>query len=318
MKAIRPIANGGPEVLKLEEVATPAPAAGQLLVETEVIGVNFIDVYQRTGLYKTPRPIPLGLEGTGIVAEVGPDVHTAKVGERVVWSSVPGSYATAVLVNAERAVPVPDGIDPKVATAAMLQGLTAHYLATEAGVAMLAAGGNAVDAAVAASLALGVCEPAGSGLGGMTVALIHLAQPVRTFVLGGACRAPRRATPDGIRGRSRYRGHHAVAVPTNAAVLAAALSRYGTLSRADVIAPAIRIAEQGFPLTTMQHSLAAVYRRPLRKWGAGRFFLDPAGQPLPAGSWMRQNRGPGRPWRLSRLPRSPRGHTSRRCGCHRR
>jgi NADPH:quinone reductase len=132
MKAIRPIANGGPEVLKLEDVATPAPAAGQILVETEAIGVNFIDVYQRTGLYTTPRPIPLGLEGTGIVTELGPDVDSAKVGDRVVWSGVPGSYATAVLVNADRAVPVPEGVDARVATAAMLQGLTAHYLATDA------------------------------------------------------------------------------------------------------------------------------------------------------------------------------------------
>jgi gamma-glutamyltranspeptidase/glutathione hydrolase len=166
---------------------------------------------------------------------------------------------------------------------------SAHYLATAAGVEMLAAGGNAIDAAVAASLALGVCEPAGSGLGGMTVAVIHLARPKRTFVLGGACRAPRRATPEGVRGRSRYRGHHAVAVPTNAAVLSRALSRYGSRKPADVLAPAIRIAEQGFPLTTVQHNLIGVYRRPLRKWGAGRFFLDAGQRPLPAGSWIRQN-----------------------------
>jgi len=176
---------------------------------------------------------------------------------------------------------------------------TAHYLATAAGVEMLAAGGNAIDGAVAASLALGVCEPAGSGLGGMTVAVIHLARPARTFVVGGACRAPRRATPGGVRGRSRYRGHHAAAVPTNAAVLGAALSRYGSLGRADVFAPAIRIAEQGFPLTTVQRKLIGVYRRPLRKWGAGRFFLDAENQPLPAGSWVRQSGLAGTLRRLS-------------------
>ena len=176
---------------------------------------------------------------------------------------------------------------------------TAHYLATAAGVEMLAAGGNALDAAVAASLALGVCEPAGSGLGGMTVAVIHLAGAARTFVLGGACRAPRRATPEGVRGHSRYRGHHAVAVPTNAAVLGAALSRYGSLPRAEVCAPAIRIAERGFPLTTVQRKLIGVYRRPLRNWGAGRFFLDAAEQPLPAGSWMRPQALAGTLRRLS-------------------
>ena len=165
---------------------------------------------------------------------------------------------------------------------------TAHYLATAAGVEMLAAGGNAIDAAVAASLALGVCEPAGSGLGGMTVALIHIARSGTTFVLGGACRAPRRATPDGLRGRSRYRGRHAAAVPTNAAFLHRALSDYGLLDRQTVFAPAIRIAEQGFPLTTVQHKLIGVYRRPLRNCGGGRLFLDAQDRPLPAGSWMRQ------------------------------
>jgi gamma-glutamyltranspeptidase / glutathione hydrolase len=178
--------------------------------------------------------------------------------------------------------------DPELWSASASDGMvaTAHYLATAAGVEMLAAGGNAIDAAVAASLALGVCEPASSGLGGMTVAVIYLAGPARTLLLGGACRAPRRATPEGVRGRSRYRGHHAAAVPTNAAVLDAALSRYGSLHRAQVLAPAIHIAEQGFPLTTVQHKLIGVYRRPLRKWGAGRFFLDAEHQPLPAGSWV--------------------------------
>jgi gamma-glutamyltranspeptidase/glutathione hydrolase len=180
-------------------------------------------------------------------------------------------------------------MDASLWSAACDQGMvaTAHYLATAAGAEMLAAGGNAIDAAVAASLALGVCEPAGSGLGGMTVALLHLAGSGRTFVLGGSCRAPRRATPEGMRGRSRYRGHHAAAVPTNAAVLEAALCRYGSLARAEVFEPAIRIAEQGFPLTSVQHKLIGVYRRPLRKWAAGRFFLDAKHQPLPAGSWMR-------------------------------
>ncbi|MEX2299749.1 MAG: gamma-glutamyltransferase [Bryobacterales bacterium] len=180
--------------------------------------------------------------------------------------------------------------DPSLWSATSANGMvaTAHYLATAAGVEMLEAGGNAIDAAVAASLALGVCEPAGSGLGGMTVALIHIARSGRTFVLGGACRAPRRATPEGLRGRSRYRGRHAAAVPTNAAFLQRAVSDYGALDRQTVIAPAIRIAEQGFPLTTVQHKMIGVYRRPLRNCGGGRLFLDASDRPLPAGSWMRQ------------------------------
>jgi gamma-glutamyltranspeptidase/glutathione hydrolase len=191
--------------------------------------------------------------------------------------------------------------EPSLWSAASPSGMvaTAHYLATAAGVEMLAAGGNAVDAAAAASLALGVCEPAGSGLGGMTVALIHLARPGKTLVLGGACRAPRRATAEGLRGRSRYRGRHAVAVPTNAAVLNHALSGYGSLDRAQVFAPAIRIAEQGFPLTTLQHENIKVYRRPLRNWGGGRLFLDASHQPLAPGSWMRQQALAGTLRRLS-------------------
>lgn len=129
MKAIRPRAPGGPEVLELEELPLPEPRPGQLRVRTEAIGVNYIDVYHRTGLYKTELPIPLGLEGAGVVEAVASDVQTARVGERVVWSSAPGSYATHVLVPAERAVPIPVGIDARLAAAVFLQGMTAHYLA---------------------------------------------------------------------------------------------------------------------------------------------------------------------------------------------
>jgi NADPH:quinone reductase len=131
MRAIRPHRHGGPELLVLEELATPAPGPGQLLVEVEVAGVNYIDVYHRTGLYKTELPIPLGLEGAGVVAALGSGVTTAKVGERVVWCGAPGSYATHALVAADRAVPVPDGLDLEQATAVLLQGMTAHYLTSD-------------------------------------------------------------------------------------------------------------------------------------------------------------------------------------------
>jgi NADPH2:quinone reductase len=128
MKAIRPLHPGGPEILRLEDYPTPAPRAGEVLVRTEAIGVNYIDVYHRTGLYKTEPPIPIGVEGAGVVEAVGPDVSTAKVGERVVWSAAPGSYATHVVVTADRAVPIPMGMDPRMAAAVFLQGMTAHYL----------------------------------------------------------------------------------------------------------------------------------------------------------------------------------------------
>ena len=128
MEAIRPAQPGGPEILKVAKFPMPTPAAGQLRVRAEAIGVNYIDVYHRTGQYKTERPVPLGQEGAGVVEAVAPDVHSAKVGDRVVWCGTPGSYATHVLVSAERAVHVPDGMDFKLAAAACLQGLTAHYL----------------------------------------------------------------------------------------------------------------------------------------------------------------------------------------------
>lgn len=128
MKAIRPRKPGGPEVLELEELPLPEPRSGQVLVRTEAIGVNYIDVYHRTGLYKTEPPIPLGVEGAGVVEAVASDVRTPRVGERVVWSSAPGSYATHVLVPAERTVPIPADIDSRLAAAVFLQGMTAHYL----------------------------------------------------------------------------------------------------------------------------------------------------------------------------------------------
>lgn len=131
MKAIRPSEPGGPAILTLEEHATPSPAAGEVLVETRAIGVNYIDVYHRTGLYQTPRPIPMGLEGSGVVRAIGEGVSALRVGQRVAWCQAPGSYATFVSVPAARAVEVPDGIDDQLAAALLLQGMTAHYLVTD-------------------------------------------------------------------------------------------------------------------------------------------------------------------------------------------
>lgn len=129
MFAILPESHGGPEVMVLREHATPAPGAGQLLVRVEAAGVNFIDIYQRSGQYKTPLPIPLGLEGAGVVEAVGDGVTGVSKGDRVAWSRAPGSYSTHVLVPAAAAVPVPEGMSAATAAAAMLQGMTAHYLA---------------------------------------------------------------------------------------------------------------------------------------------------------------------------------------------
>ena len=127
MRAIRPDAPGGPDVLRLVELPRPSVGPGQALVRVHHAGVNFLDVYHRTGAYPMPAPIPVGREGAGVVEAVGAGVELA-VGARVAWASVPGSYATHVVAPADALVPVPDDVDTATAAALMLQGMTAHYL----------------------------------------------------------------------------------------------------------------------------------------------------------------------------------------------
>lgn len=133
MRAIRVDRFGGPEVLVEQEAPDPQPGAGQLLVRVEAIGVNYIDTYFRTGLYPRDLPFIPGQEGTGVVEGVGPDQPanvSFAVGDRVAWcDGGSGSYATHALVSAERAVAVPDRLAPEVAASALLQGMTAPYLA---------------------------------------------------------------------------------------------------------------------------------------------------------------------------------------------
>jgi NADPH2:quinone reductase len=128
MKAIVIESFGGPEVLRLRERETPAPGPGQILVRQEAIGVNFIDVYRRTGLYAVDLPSVPGMEGAGTVEVLGAGVRELRPGDRVAYANVPGTYADAVLVPADRAVRLPARITFAQAAAAMLQGMTAHYL----------------------------------------------------------------------------------------------------------------------------------------------------------------------------------------------
>jgi len=130
MKAVRVHSPGGPDALRYEDVERPAPGPGQVLVTIEAAGVNFIDIYQRTGLYKVPLPFTLGQEAAGTVAAVGPGVAEPKVGDRVAYTNVLGAYAEYAVVPADRVVALPDGVSTKQGAAAMLQGMTAHYLAT--------------------------------------------------------------------------------------------------------------------------------------------------------------------------------------------
>jgi NADPH2:quinone reductase len=131
MKAIRVHAYGGPGVLHLEDVPEPKPKAGEALVRVEAAGVNYIDVYHRTGLYKTAAmPFTPGLEAGGTVTALGDGVTEVKVGDRVAYTGVPGAYAEMAVVPANRLVKLPDGVTTRQGAAAMLQGMTAHYLAS--------------------------------------------------------------------------------------------------------------------------------------------------------------------------------------------
>lgn len=129
MKAIRVHDYGGQEVLRYEDVDQPQPQAGQALVKVEAAGVNFIDVYQRSGQYKLPLPLTLGSEASGVVEAVGADVDDLKPGDRVAFAGQIGAYAEYIAVPAARLVPIPDAVDSATAAATMLQGMTAHYLA---------------------------------------------------------------------------------------------------------------------------------------------------------------------------------------------
>ncbi|MDB5539956.1 MAG: Quinone oxidoreductase [Devosia sp.] len=120
--------HGGPEQLKLEQVEVPAPGPGQLKISNKAIGLNFVDVYQRTGLYKLPLPFVAGNEGAGEVIAVGPDVTGFKVGDRVAYQGPVGAYADERLLPADKAKHLPDGITYEVAAASLLKGATAFYL----------------------------------------------------------------------------------------------------------------------------------------------------------------------------------------------
>lgn len=128
MKAVRVHQPGGPEAMQLEDIPTPTPGEGQALVRLLAIGVNFIDTYKRSGLYAVPTPFTVGEEGAGVVEAVGPGVEGIRPGEVVVYSNVQGSYAEYAVVPADKLVKVPTGLNPKIAVAGMLQGMTAHYL----------------------------------------------------------------------------------------------------------------------------------------------------------------------------------------------
>ncbi|HEY9711876.1 MAG TPA: quinone oxidoreductase, partial [Chroococcales cyanobacterium] len=131
MKGILIEQNGGPEVLQLKELTCPRPAAGEVRVRLKAVGLNFIDIYHRRGDYPVPLPFTPGLEGSGIIEEVGEGVTSIKKGDRVAYSSSPGAYAEETVVAAEKLIRLPDDISFEQGAAFPLQGMTAHYLINE-------------------------------------------------------------------------------------------------------------------------------------------------------------------------------------------
>ena len=129
MKAVRIHAPGGPEALKYEDAPQPSPKAGEAVVKVDAAGLNYIDVYFRTGAYKGEYPMTLGMEAGGTVSAVGPNVTDVAVGDKVAYTGIPGAYAEYATVPAARLVKLPAGLSTKQGAAAMLQGMTAHYLA---------------------------------------------------------------------------------------------------------------------------------------------------------------------------------------------
>ena len=123
--------HGGREVLEVQPQERPTPGEGEVLVEVAASGVNFIDVYQREGVYPLATPFTLGMEGAGRVVETGPGVEDVAVGDLVAWAMTIGSAASYAVLPARVVVPVPEGVDPVVAAAAMLQGMTAQFLTTD-------------------------------------------------------------------------------------------------------------------------------------------------------------------------------------------
>ena len=156
MKAIRVRTTGGPEMLQLETIDDPVPGPGQALVRLQSIGVNFVDIYFRTGLYKTTLPFTPGSEGAGTVVAVGRDVLDVRVGDRVASQSLLGAYAELALASADRLVPLQEGTTARDGAAAMLQGMTAHYLA--ASTHTLQAGDCCLVHAAAGGVGLLLCQ----------------------------------------------------------------------------------------------------------------------------------------------------------------
>jgi gamma-glutamyltranspeptidase/glutathione hydrolase len=186
---------------------------------------------------------------------------------------------------AEVRIPTPQ----RIATSTRGMVSTAHFRATAIGVAILEQGGNAIDAAVAAAFALGVCEPQASGLGGQTMMLLHCAETGKVIALDGSSRAPNRAVIEAVSDKSsRLSGYTASTVPSTPATLAYTLERYGSFSLTQVLEPAVHLAREGYEITELQHKLQRRVLKALKKGSAGSLFLRNGERPWPVGILFKQ------------------------------
>jgi gamma-glutamyltranspeptidase/glutathione hydrolase len=179
---------------------------------------------------------------------------------------------------------------------------TAHYLASKIGAQVLEEGGNAIDAATAAAFALGVCEPQASGLGGQTMMLLFLSEKEKVIVIDGSSRAPNRALTEHFKDKdSRLRGYAAATVPSTPATLAYVLERYGTVNLTNVLEHSIALAENGYPITKLQHRLQVREHKNFKKGNAGQIFLRDGNRPFSVGQMFTQ---PALAKTLTRLAKS--------------
>ncbi len=186
-KAIRIHTNGGPEVMKWEDVPTPEPGPGEALIRQDAIGLNYIDVYFRTGLYKAPgMPLIIGQEGAGTVVSVGANVTQVAAGDRVAYAGAIGGYATERVIPADRLVKLPDGIDFKTAAAMMLQGMTAQYLLRRT--YQVKAGDTILVHAAAGGVGLIMCQWA-KHLGATVIGVVSTAEKAALAKAHGAAHA---------------------------------------------------------------------------------------------------------------------------------
>jgi NADPH2:quinone reductase len=209
MKAIRISQNGGPEVLTLEDVSLPEPKEGEARVRVEAVGVNFIEIYFRQGLYKTALPFTPGGECAGTVSAVGPGVSALKPGDRVATVNAAGSYAEETVVKADRLVPLPPGVTARQGAAAMLQGMTAHYLTTST--YTLKPGDVCVIHAAAGGVGLLLCQMA-KKLGARVIGTASTAEKTALAKAAGADRVVLYTTEDFVAAAREFTGGRGVNV----------------------------------------------------------------------------------------------------------